>query len=230
MNARRRSTSSRCARAGPEPAQGTPPRIRVLIADDHHVVREGLVAVIRPQRDMQIVAEAADGAEAVALWSLHQPDVGLLDLRMPGVDGIAALEAIRRAVPDARAIVLTTFDGDEDVYRAMRAGARAYVLKDIRREDLLECIRKVRRGDVFMPPAIAAKLAGRVGGTELSRRELEVLSCLARGETNKEVGQSLGISETTVKSHVKALFSKLNVLSRTEAVAAASRRGLIRLY
>ena len=174
----------------------------MLIADDHLVVREGLAAVIGRQSGITVVAEASDGLEAVALWSLHRPDVSLLDLRMPGLDGVAVLRAIRSVAPEARVIVLTTFDSDEDVYRAMRAGAKAYLLKDVRRDELLECIRKVQMGEVFIPPAIAAKLAGRVGGEELSQREFEVLLRIAQGDSNKDVGRHLGISETTVKSHV----------------------------
>jgi DNA-binding NarL/FixJ family response regulator len=204
-------------------------RIRVLIADDHAVVREGLVAIIGRQPDMRVVAEAATGREAVAQWKQHRPDVTLLDLRMPELDGVAALQEIRAESASARVIVLTTYDTDEDISRGMRAGARAYLLKDARREDLLDCIRRVRAGETFVPAGIAAKLAGVMCARELTGREADVLRLLASGETNKEIGSKLFISETTVKSHLKAIFAKLNVLSRTEAIAAASRRGLIRL-
>ncbi len=204
-------------------------RIRVLIADDHTVVREGLAAIIGRQPDMQVVAEANNGREAVALWKQHRPDVTLLDLRMPELDGAGAMVEIRTEDASARVIILTTYDSDEDIYRGMQAGARAYLLKDARREDLVECIRRVRAGGVFVPPEIAAKLAERVGGEDLTPREIEVLRLLAGGKSNKEIGGSLFISEATVKSHMKSIFAKLSVLSRTEAIAAASRRGLIRL-
>ena len=203
--------------------------IRVLIADDHTVVREGLAAIIGRQPDMHVVAEGNNGREAVALWKQHRPDVTLLDLRMPELDGVGAMVEIRTEDVFARVIILTTYDGDDDIYRGMRAGARAYLLKDTRREDLLECIRRVRAGGIVGPPESAAKLAGRVGGEDLTQRETEVLRLLAGGKSNKEIGKGMFISETTVKSHVKSIFAKLGVLSRTEAVAAASRRGLIRL-
>ncbi|MBI5386397.1 MAG: response regulator transcription factor [Verrucomicrobia bacterium] len=222
------------ARAGPSelppPCPGRPARaarIRLLIADDHAVVREGLVAMIGRQADMTVVAQADDGREAVDLWKQHRPDVALLDLRMPKLDGVGVIEEIRAQHGAARVILLTTFDSDEDIYRGLRAGAKAYLLKDARREVLLECIRKVQAGEMFVPPAIAAKLAERVREEELTRRETEVLALLAGGKTNKEIGQSLCITETTVKTHVKSLFAKLSVLNRTEAIAAASRRGLI---
>ena len=201
----------------------------MLIADDHTVVREGLAAIIGRQPDMRVVAEAANGREAVALWKQHRPDVTLLDLRMPEMDGTGAIMEIRSEDASARVIILTTYDGDEDIYRGMQAGAKAYLLKDARREDLLDCIRRVGAGGVFVPPEIAAKLAHRVGAEDLSQREIEVLRLLASGKSNKQIGGCLFISETTVKSHVRNIFAKLNVLSRTEAAADASRRGLIRL-
>jgi DNA-binding NarL/FixJ family response regulator len=205
------------------------PKFRVLIADDHAVVREGLVAIIGRQPDMTVVAEANSGPEAVALWKEHRPDLVLLDLRMPGLDGVGALEQIRAQDNSARVIVLTTFDTDGDILRGLRAGARAYLLKDAPREELLECIRRVGAGEVFVPASVACKLAQYVGAKELTNREVEVLQLMAGGKSNKEIGSSLYISETTVKSHVKGIFAKLDVLNRAEAIAAASRRGLIRL-
>lgn len=205
----------------------SPNVIRVLLAEDHIVVRDGLAAIINQEDDMTVVAEAGDGNEAVALWKTHNPDVILMDLRMPGLSGVNAIYELRAADPDARIIILTTFDGDEDIYRAMRAGAKAYLLKDVKREELFRCIREVHAGRFFLLPNVAAKLAGRQCGEELTPRELEVLRLLADGKPNKVIAMDLGIGEVTVKSHVRAIFTKLNVLSRTEAIAAANRSGLI---
>jgi len=204
-------------------------RITVLIADDHSVVREGLVSLIGRKPDMKVVGEASNGREAVELWTKLRPDVTLLDLRMPELDGVAAIREIRAMDEEARFVVLTTFDGDEDIYRAIKAGAKAYLLKDVAREALMDCIRRVHQGETCVAPALAAKLAERVSGETLSAREIDVLKLMAEGKSNKEIGASLFISEGTVKSHVKGIFSKLNVISRTEAVATATRRGLIQL-
>jgi len=203
--------------------------IRVLVADDHTVVRDGLVAIIKQEKDMDVVAEAGDGRQAVELWKKHRPDVTLMDLRMPGLEGVNAIYEIRAADPKARIIVLTTFDGDEDIYRGMRAGAKSYLLKDVKREELFECIREVHNGKTFVPPAIAAKLAERLPAEELTPREMEVLQLLAAGKPNKLIGADLAITEVTVKSHVQSMFRKLNVLSRTEAISVANRRGLLHL-
>ncbi|MEY2557242.1 MAG: hypothetical protein QOE34_667 [Verrucomicrobiota bacterium] len=205
------------------------PRIRVLIADDHSVVREGLVSLIGRKADMSVVGEAANGREAVELWKQHRPDVTLLDLRMPEMDGVGVIKDIRGNDEKARFVVLTTFDGDEDIYRAIQAGAKGYLLKDVPREALMDCIRRVHAGETCVPVHLAAKLAERVSGESLSEREIDVLKLMALGKSNKEVGSALFISEGTVKSHVKSIFAKLNVISRTEAVANATRRGLIRL-
>lgn len=206
-----------------------PAPIRVLIADDHVTVREGLAAIIGRQPDMVVVAEATNGQQCVDRWLECRPDVTLLDLRMPILDGVGAIEAIRRAEPSARLMVLTTFDSDHDISRAIMAGAKGYMLKDAQREELLECIRKVHAGKTQIPSFLVAKLAAGVSGEALTSRELEVLSMLAGGCSNKDIGARLGIGETTVKSHLRSIFSKLQVLSRTEAVAVGSRRGLIRL-
>jgi two-component system NarL family response regulator len=193
------------------------------------VVRDGLVAIIKQEQDLDVVAETGDGQQAVELWKKHRPDITLMDLRLPGLDGVSAIYAIRAADPAARIVVLTTFDGDEDIYRGMRAGAKSYLLKDVRREELFQCIREVRAGRMFVPPAIAAKLIERLPTEELTPRELEVLRLLAEGKPNKLIGADLAITEVTVKSHVQSVFRKLNVLSRTEAIAVANRRGLLRL-
>ncbi len=220
--------------AGPHRSEGgtanlRTDKIRVLIADDHVMVTAGLACMIGLQPDMLVVAEAANGREAVDLWRKHRPDVALLDLRMPVLDGVGALDEIRLEDPFARAIVLTTYDTDNEIYRAIKAGAKGYVLKDARREELLDCIRRVSRGETSIPAPLLEKLAAGVSSEALTGRELEVLTLLARGKSNKEIGANLYISETTVKAHLRSIFSKLNVLSRTEAIAAASRRGLVRL-
>ena len=202
--------------------------IRILVADDHTVVRDGLVAILKEQEDMDVVAEIGDGRQAVEQWKNHRPDVTLMDLQMPALDGVNAIYQIRAADPNARIIILTTFDGDEDIYRGMRAGAKSYLLKDAHREDLFLCIRSVHAGKTFIPPAVAAKLAERLPAEELTPRELEVLRLLAAGKPNKLIGADLAITEVTVKSHVQSVFRKLNVLSRTEAIAVANRRGLLR--
>lgn len=206
-----------------------PPKIRVLVADDHAVVRDGLVAMIGKWSDMIVVAEAQDGREAVDQWKQHHPDVTLLDLRMPLLDGVEAIDQIRECDATARVILLTTFDDEEDIYRGIRAGAKSYLLKGAPREDILNCIRNVHRGETVVPSSVAAKLAGRVSGPELTERELTVLKALATGQSNKMIGRCLFISETTVKAHLKSIFTKLNVLSRTEAIAAAARRGIVQL-
>jgi two-component system NarL family response regulator len=203
-------------------------KIRVLIADDHVTVLEGLAAIIGRQPDMMVVAEAADGQEAVDLWTEHHPDVTLLDLRMPTLDGVGVIENIRKQDASARVIVLTTYDSDTEILRAIKAGTKAYLLKDARREELLDCIRRVNRGETCIPASLAEKLAAGLSSESLTGRELNVLELLAQGKSNKEIGVNLYISETTVKSHLRSIFRKLNVLSRTEAVTVASRRGLIR--
>ena len=204
-------------------------RIRILIADDHTVVREGLVSLVKRKSDMVVVAEASNGREAVDLWKQHRPDVTVLDLRMPELDGVGAIKEIRELDANAPIVVLTTYDGDEDIYRAIKAGAKAYLLKDTARDALVDCVRRVHSGETYLPPPLAAKLAERVSGTGLSVREREVLQRMAAGKSNKEIGAELFISEGTVKSHVKGIFTKLDVVSRTEAIATATRRGLIQL-
>jgi two-component system NarL family response regulator len=212
-----------------KPSKAKKKRIRILIADDHTVVREGLVSLVKRKSDMVIVAEARNGREAVDLWKEHRPDVTLLDLRMPEMDGVSAIKEIRELDDNAHIVVLTTYDGDEDIYRAIKAGAKAYLLKDTARDALVDCVRKVHAGETYLPAPLAAKLAERVSGDALSAREIEVLQRLAAGKSNKEIGAELFISEGTVKSHVKSIFTKLDVVSRTEAVATATRRGLIQL-
>lgn len=203
--------------------------IRVLIADDHAMILEGLSAMIGRQPDMRVVAEAANGREAVELWKKYRPDVTLLDLRMPELDGVGAINELRQLDAGTRIIVLTTYDTDEQIYRAIKAGAKSYLLKDARREELLESIRRVHAGETCVSAELIAKLADRVGNESLSAREMDVLRLLACGHSNKEIATALLISETTVKSHMKSVFAKLNVLSRTEAVTTAVQSGLIQL-
>jgi DNA-binding NarL/FixJ family response regulator len=207
---------------------GVPP-IRVLIADDHGVVREGLAAIIGRQGDMTVVAEAENGREAVDLWRLQRPDVTLLDLRMPVLDGVDAILEIRRVQASARIIVLTTFDTDNDITHAVGAGARGYLLKDVQRDVLLDCIRMVHAGQSCIPPALVAKLAESLGLAPLTARERDILALLVSGKSNREMGLQLSIGETTVKSHLRAIFGKFNVISRAEAIAVAVRRGLARV-
>jgi len=171
--------------------------IRILIADDHSVVREGLVSLVKRKSDMTVVAEASNGREAVDLWKEHRPDLVLLDLRMPELDGVGAIKEIRGLDENAHIVVLTTFDGDEDIYRAIKAGAKGYLLKDTAREALMECIRRVHSGETCIPPSLAAKLADRISGEALSAREIEVLQRIAAGKSNKEIGAELFISEGT---------------------------------
>lgn len=201
----------------------------ILISDDHAVVREGLAAMISRRAEMQVVAEAANGVQAVELALKHKPDVLLMDLRMPQMGGVEAIQAIRAQWPEARVIVLTTFDGDEDIFRALQAGAKGYLLKDTPREELLEAIRTVHAGRKHIPLEVAAKLADRLTSETLTERELEVLHLIVAGKSNKEIGAALTISEGTVKVHVNSLLGKLGVSDRTQAVTAALKRGLVHL-
>jgi two-component system NarL family response regulator len=204
--------------------------IRVLIADDHLVVREGLASIINRRSDMKVVAEAGSGAEALQQFILHRPDVTLVDLRMPGMDGVDTIQAIRRQSPTARLILLTTYDGDENIYRGLRAGAMAYLTKDTGRDELLSCIRNVHAGMTWIRPAIAAKLAGRLQRADLTKRELEVLRLLVIGKSNKEIGAALNVCEGTVKIHVNHIFKKLGAAGRTEATTLALKRGVVRFW
>jgi two-component system NarL family response regulator len=206
-----------------------PTRIRVLLADDHPVVRGGLAAMVGQQPVMAVVAEAGTGEEAVRLFAEYRPDVTLLDLRMPGLDGADALDRILTLDPAARVVILTTFDGEEDVGRALKAGAKGYLLKDAEPGELLGCIRTAHAGKTCVAPAVAARLADRLREPPLTARELDVLRLLAAGKANKEIAAALFITEATVKAHVANVYGKLGVQSRTEAVNAAVKRGLVRL-
>ena len=201
--------------------------IRLLIADDHHLMRAGLIAMLVDEPDLTIVAEASNGQEAIERFQKHRPDVTLLDLRMPVIDGIEATRAIRADDPQARIVILTTFDLDEGIYDAVRAGARAYLLKDAKLEELIDCIHAVHAGETRISPAQAARLATRISGPDLTTRELEVLKLTVGGASNKQIATRLQISQVTVKTHQGHVFAKLGVTSRTEAIAEALRRGLV---
>ena len=204
-------------------------RIRVLVVEDHHVVRQGLVSLLKVVEEMEVVGEAADGAEAITQYRKHQPDITLIDLRLPRMSGVDAIQRIRMESPQARFIVLTTYDGDEDIYRALKAGAKAYLLKGMTTEELIEAIRVVHAGKSHIPPAIAEKLAERMGAEELTPREMDVLEQIVSGKSNKEIADELDVSEATVKTHINSLLGKLGVTDRTQAATAAIRRGIVTL-
>jgi len=201
----------------------------VLLVDDHALLRTGVANIINQEADLRVVAEAGNGVEALEAYDRYHPDVTLLDLRMPVMEGVEVVQRLRERDPRARVIVLTTYDTDEEISRALRAGAKAYVLKDISADGLIACIRDVLAGKTYLAPAAAAKLAEEVTRVQLTPRELATLRLLADGKSNKEIANALGISERTVKTHLGHLFEKLGVTSRTEAVKIATRRGLVRL-
>lgn len=210
--------------------------IRILVVDDHPVVREGLVAIIEAQDDMTVVGEAGDGAQAIAIYKAAKPDVVLMDLAMPGTDGVQAIEGMRAFDPEARVVVLTAYDTDERILRAVEAGARGYLLKGAPRDDIFRAVRVVNLGGSLLEPAVAGKLLNRVGdilrgGTpeeELTPREQDVLNLMARGFRNKEIAFELHITERTVKFHANAIYRKLDVGGRTEAVSKALQKGMVK--
>lgn len=210
------------------PTTGPPP-IRLLCVDDHSIVREGIALILRQQADMSVVASAASGDEALSLFMRHRPDVTLMDLRLRGSSGTEAIAAIRRVAPDARIIVLTMYDGDEDIYRALQAGAITYLLKDTLSDDLIRVVREVHSGLRPLRPDVEARLAQRLTHPTLTKREIEVTHLMMQGLRNKEIGPSLGISEGTVQVHIKSIFSKLSVNDRTAAVKVALLRGIVHM-
>lgn len=205
------------------------PTIRVLIVDDHSLVTEGLANIINYDPEMTVVAQAEDGQQAIAQYREHQPDITLMDLRMPRMGGVEAITAICAEFKSARIIVLTTYNGDEDIYRGLQAGAQGYVLKDAKPNELLNAIRIVHSGQHYVSLAVASKLVERMNNPILSERELEVLRLMAQGLSNQDIGTALNISESTVKSHVTRILSKLGVGDRTQAVIVAVKRGLVSL-
>jgi DNA-binding NarL/FixJ family response regulator len=200
-----------------------------MFADDHPMLRAGLAVTVQSEDDMEVVGEAGSGAEAVDLWKRVRPDVVLMDLRMPGVNGLEAIRQIREIDPSAKLIVLTTYDGDEDIYRALTAGARGYLLKDMLRRELVDAIRTVQAGQRYMSPSVAERLAERGPRQELSARESEILTCLVRGLSNKEIATELGLAEGTVRIHLSNIFEKMGVHDRTHAAILAVQRGFVHL-
>lgn len=205
------------------------PTIRVLIADDHSIVRQGLATIINRDSEMTVIAQAEDGQQAINLFREDQPDIVLMDLRMPQIGGVEAITAICAEFKSARIIVLTTYDGDEDIYRGLQAGAKGYLLKDANPNELLNAIRTVHSGQQYIPPDVGAKLVQRMNNPELSERELEVLRLVAQGKSNLEIGAALNIGESTVKSHINRILSKLGVNDRTQALIVAVKRGIVNL-
>ncbi|MBB5329744.1 response regulator [Tunturiibacter gelidoferens] len=206
-----------------------PERIRILVVDDHHVVRQGLVALLNIVPDIEVVGEASDGLQAIDLHKTLQPDITLMDLQLPNLGGVDAILKIRADYPAARFIVLTTFDGDEDIFRSLQAGAKAYLLKGMTVDELVSTIQAVHSGRTLISPAIAEKLAERMSTQALTNRELKVLERIVAGRANKEIASDLQISEATVKSHINSLLGKLGVSDRTHAATVALQRGIVHL-
>jgi DNA-binding NarL/FixJ family response regulator len=207
----------------------TTPRIRLLVADDHPMVREGIVAVVSAEPDMEVVGQASDGREAVAQFRQLQPDVTLMDVQMPLLDGIGATTAIRALSPAARIVILTTYDGDVQAMRALKAGAGGYLLKSMFRAEVMDAIRAVHAGRRYIPPSVIAELGAHATAEELSPRELDVLREVAEGGGNQEVARRLGVSDDTIKTHMRNILSKLAATDRTQAVTIAIRRGIIEI-
>jgi DNA-binding NarL/FixJ family response regulator len=206
-----------------------PFRIRILSVDDHPLLREGIAAAINDQPDMLLVSQAASGAEAIQKYREHRPDVTLMDLRLPDLSGIDAMIAIRSEFADARIVILTTFDGDVEIQRALEAGARGYLLKNMPPSELAEAIRQVYKGKTRVPPEVAAQLAEHLSDEDLTAREIDVLRQVAGGNRNRDIAELLSISEETVKVHIKHIMEKLGAKDRTQAIAVAGRRGIIEL-
>jgi len=223
---------SNSARTGERPLQSSTVKTKsfnLLVADDHPVVLEGLVSLINRQSNMQVVAQARNGREAVEAFFSQRPDIAILDLRMPLMDGVEAITSICKKHPEARLIIVTIYQSEEDIYRALRAGAQGIILKDAPAEEIIDCIHAVGDGKTWIPPEVGAQLARRVTVRELTPREMEVMRAVARGKSNKEIGVALDISEATVKVHVTHILEKLQASGRTEAIGLAVSRGLVRM-
>jgi DNA-binding NarL/FixJ family response regulator len=204
----------------------TPQKIEVLVVDDHPIMRLGVAAIINAQRDMHVCAQAGSGEEGVRLFKKHRPAITMIDLRLPAMSGLEALRAIRQDDPQARCLILTTYEGDEDIHQALAAGAMGYIIKGLSHETLVDALRRVQAGVRFLPPPIARSLAHRTPNSDLSPREREVLSLLVHGKNNREIATALGITEATVKCHVSVILARLEVNDRTQAVVTALQRGL----
>ncbi len=204
-------------------------KIRILVAEDHVIARVGVAAIVNLQPDMTVIAEATNGQQAVELYRKHQPDITLLDLRMPVLSGVEAAQQIRHEFPKARMIALTTYGGDEDIRRALNAGVQSYLTKDVLHDELIKAIRAVHSGQSYLPASVTAALAAQAPRPDLSAREMQVLELIVRGLANKQIAYTLNIAEHTVKNHVKNILSKLNVQDRTQAATAAIQRGIIHL-
>jgi DNA-binding NarL/FixJ family response regulator len=203
--------------------------IRVLIVDDHPIMRVGIAAIIQATPDMEVVAQAGSGEEAIEHYEKHLPDIVLIDLRLPGMSGVDVIRTVRLQHSDARFVVLTTYEGDEDIHRALEAGARSYIVKGMPHSTLINALRRVYTGGRFLPTPVTRALSSRVPDSELSARELEVLLLIMKGKSNREIASELGITESTVKCHVSVILMRLNVNDRTQAVVTALQRGLIHL-
>ena len=204
-------------------------KIKVMVVDDHPLMRVGVASIVNARSDMTVVAQTGSGEESVTLFFKHKPDVTLMDLRLPGMSGVDAIHTIRSTHPQARFVVLTTYEGDADIHRALEAGAQGYVIKGMPYQTLVDAIHRVHAGGCFLPPPVARALASRMPDSELSAREQEVLRLLASGKSNKDIASLLGITEATVKCHVSAILLRLDVSDRTQAVVTALQRGLIHL-
>jgi two-component system NarL family response regulator len=204
-------------------------KIRIMLVDDHFAVRVGLAASLKFEPDMEVVAEGSNGPDAIALYGQHKPDVVVMDWRLPGMSGVEATAGIRAKFPEARVVMLSMYDGEEDIYRAVEAGASGYILKSSEREDLLGAIRAVHQGDRYFPAKVATLLQQRMARVPISDREMQVLRLVVKGRANKEIASDLGIAEITVKQHVSHILEKLGVMDRTQAATAAIQRGIVHL-
>jgi DNA-binding NarL/FixJ family response regulator len=204
-------------------------KVKIMVVDDHPLMRVGIAAIINARSDMTVVAQAGTGEEAVVLFQRHKPEITLMDLRLPGMSGVEAIAAIRAKSSTARFIVVTTYDGDEDIHRALEAGAQGYIIKGMPYQTLIDALQRVHSGGRFLPPPVARALASRLPHSDLSSRELEVLHLLVGGNSNKDIAHVLGITEATVKCHVSTILMRLDVEDRTQAVVAALQRGLVHL-
>lgn len=203
-----------------------PPKIRILIVDDHPIMRVGIAAILAATPDMTVVAQAGNASECIQFFEEHQPDITLMDLRLPGMSGVETIRVIRSRWPDAKFVVLTTYEGDEDIHQALEAGAHSYIIKGMPHHALINALRRVHAGKKFLPPPVTQALASRLPDSELSARERQVLELMVRGRSNKDIAAELGITEATVKCHVSVILMRLNVTDRTQAVVSAIKRGL----